>query len=126
MKVFAQVFGLSIIAWTIEAGAYGIIGLGFDLGVSFGHYCLLLSAANLAIIIPTFLGGTGPFEWAATLVLVGAGVANGTAGAYAIVAHGTIFIPTTILGFFFLWGFGISMNRVTHIAVAETESPVTP
>ncbi len=125
-KIFVQVFGLSIVAWTIEAGAYGIIGLGFDLGVSFGHYCLLLSAANLAIIIPTFLGGTGPFEWAATLVLVGAGVANGTAGAYAIVAHGTIFIPTTILGFFFLWGFGISMNRVTHIAVAESESPATP
>jgi len=123
---FAQVFGLSIIAWTIEAGAYAIIGLGFDLDVNFGHYCLLLAAANLAIIVPTFLGGTGPFEWAATLVLVGAGVADGVAGAYSIVAHGAIFIPTTILGLFFLWGFGISMNRVTHIATAEGESPVAP
>jgi uncharacterized protein (TIRG00374 family) len=125
-STIVQVLGLSIIAWTIEAGAYGIIGLGFDLGVSFGHYCLLLSAANLAIIIPTFLGGTGPFEWAATLVLVGAGVADGLAGAYSIVAHGAIFIPTTILGLIFLWSFGISMNRMTRIAANEAESAATP
>ena len=57
------------LAWTIEAGAYAVIGQGFDLNVTFAHYCLLLSAANLAIIIPTFFGGTGPFEWAAKLVL---------------------------------------------------------
>jgi hypothetical protein len=119
------VAGLSIVAWTVEAGAYAIIGLGFDLGVSFGHYCLLLSAANLAIIVPTFLGGTGPFEWAATLVLVGAGVANGLAGAYSIVAHGVIFIPTTILGLIILWSFGISMGRVTRIAAAPEEAAAT-
>jgi hypothetical protein len=123
-RTIAQVLGLSVIAWTIEAGAYAIIGVGFDLGVSFGHYCLLLAAANLAIIIPTFLGGTGPFEWAATLVLVGAGVPDGLAGAYSIVAHGAIFIPTTILGLIFLWSFGISMNRMTRIASSsEAESP---
>jgi uncharacterized protein (TIRG00374 family) len=120
-RSFLQVVSLSILAWTIEAGAYAIIGLGFDLGVSFGHYCLLLSAANLAIIVPTFLGGTGPFEWAATLVLVGAGVANGLAGAYSIVAHGVIFIPTTILGLIILWSFGISMGRVTRIATTAGE-----
>lgn len=123
---FIRVILLSVAGWTLEAGAYGVIGLGFDLGVSFGHYCLLLAAANLAIIIPTFLGGTGPFEWAATLVLVGAGVPNGLAGAYSIVAHGVIFIPTTILGLLILWSFGISMARVTRVAVAETESPATP
>ena len=109
------VLALSGAAWTIEAGAYAVIGLGFDLGVNFGHYCLLLSAANLAIIIPTFLGGTGPFEWAAKLVLVGAGVADGLASAYAVVSHAVIFVPTTILGLVFLWSFGISFRRVTHV-----------
>ena len=104
---------LSGAAWTIEASAYAVIGLGFDLGISFGHYCLLLAAANLAIIIPTFLGGTGPFEWAAKLVVVGAGVEDGLASAYAVIAHAVIFVPTTILGLIFLWSFGISFRKVT-------------
>ncbi len=109
----------SALAWLIEAGAYATIGQGFDMGVSFAHYCLLLSAANLAIIIPTFFGGTGPFEWAAKLVLVGAGVSDNVAGAYSIVAHGVILVPTTILGLFFLWSFGVSFKRITHVEVEQ-------
>lgn len=112
---------LSGLAWTIEAGAYAVIGLGFDLGVSFGHYCLLLAAANLAIIVPTFLGGTGPFEWAARLVLVGANVEDGLASAYAVVSHAVIFIPTTVLGLILLWSFGITFGRITRAAGAEEE-----
>ena len=113
-KSLLLVLFLSGVAWTIEASAYAIIGLGFDLGVSFGDYCLLLAAANLAIIIPTFLGGTGPFEWAAKLVIVGAGVDDGLASAYAVIAHAVIFVPTTILGLIFLWSFGISFRKVTQ------------
>ncbi len=118
-RTLLTVLILSAAAWTIEAGAYAVIGLGFDLGVNFGHYCLLLAAANLAIIIPTFLGGTGPFEWAAKLVLVGAGVADGTAAAYAVVSHAVIFVPTTILGLILLWTFGISFRRVTQVHAPE-------
>ncbi len=110
---------LSMIAWTIEAACYAIIGQGFELGVSFGHYCLLLAAANLAIIVPTFFGGTGPFEWAAKLVLVGAGVGDSVAGAYSIVAHAIILIPTTILGLILLWSFGISFGRITSVEVDD-------
>lgn len=106
-------------AWTIEAAAYAVIGQGFDMDVSFGHYALLLAAANLAIIIPTFFGGTGPFEWAAKLVLVGAGVADNVAGAYSIVAHGVILIPTTILGLILLWSYGVSFKRITNVDVEE-------
>jgi hypothetical protein len=111
----------SAAAWAIEAGAYLVIGKGFDLGVGYGEYCLLLAAANLAIIIPTFFGGTGPFEWAAKLVLVGAGVNDGLAGAYSIVAHAVIFVPTTIIGLILLWSFGVSFRRITNISVDDTD-----
>ena len=110
----------SALAWVIEAGAYAVIGLGFDLGVGFGNYCLLLAAANLAIIIPTFFGGTGPFEWAAKLTLVGAGVSDNVAGAYSIIAHALILVPTTILGLILLWSFGVSFRKITHVEVNET------
>ncbi len=118
-KSLALVALFSAVAWTIEASAYATIGQGFALHVSFAHYCLLLAAANLAIIIPTFFGGTGPFEWAAKLVLVGAGVDQATAGAYSIVAHGVILVPTTILGLILLWSFGVSFKRMTNVEVEE-------
>jgi uncharacterized protein (TIRG00374 family) len=117
---------LSGLAWTVEAASYAVIGQGFDLGVSFGHYCLLLSAANLAIIIPTFFGGTGPFEWAAKLVLVGAGVSEGVAGAYSVIAHAVILVPTTIIGLLILWSFGISFRRITNVGAPIAEEPVAP
>lgn len=120
-RALAGVSALSLLAWTVEAGAYAILGAGFSLGVGFGEYCLLLSAANLAIIIPTLIGGTGPFEWAAKLVLVGAGVPDALASAYSIIAHAVIIVPTTILGLIFLWSFGLSVRRISRIQVVEEE-----
>jgi uncharacterized protein (TIRG00374 family) len=118
------VAGFSGLAWVIEAGSYALVGEGFGLGVGFGHYCLLLAAANLAIIIPTFFGGTGPFEWAAKLVLVGAGVDDTVAGAYSIIAHAVILIPTTVVGLILLWSFGVSFRRITHVEVADEADAV--
>ncbi|OAI40055.1 hypothetical protein AYO38_06555 [bacterium SCGC AG-212-C10] len=124
-RSLALVAGLSGAAWTVEAGSYAIVGQGFNMDVGFGHYCLLLAAANLAIIVPTFFGGTGPFEWAAKLVLVGGNVLPATASAYAIVSHAFILIPTTILGLLILWSFGLSFGRITHVRV-DNEEVVAP
>ncbi|MGH2634390.1 MAG: lysylphosphatidylglycerol synthase transmembrane domain-containing protein [Tepidiformaceae bacterium] len=121
-RSLALVLVFSVIAWTIEAGTYAIIGQGFHLGVGFPNYVLLLAAANLAIIIPTFFGGTGPFEWAAKLTLVGAGVSSNVAGAYAIIAHAIVLVPTTILGLILLWSFGVSFRRITDM---HPEGPKT-
>ncbi|MBI2765582.1 MAG: flippase-like domain-containing protein [Chloroflexi bacterium] len=114
----------SIIAWTVEASAYATIGRGFNMDVGFGQYLLLLSAANLAIIIPTFFGGTGPFEWAARLVLTGAGVSAPTASAYAIVSHAFILVPTTVLGLLIFWSFGISFRKATGRDAVEKTAAI--
>ncbi|MCC6382904.1 MAG: flippase-like domain-containing protein [Dehalococcoidia bacterium] len=123
-RSLSTVFVLSVAAWTVEAGCYAVIGQGFDLGVGFGQYCLLLSAANLAIIIPTFFGGTGPFEWAAKLTLVGAGVSDGVAAAYSVIAHALVLVPTTILGLVLLWSFGVSFRRFRRVDVEEQSAAV--
>lgn len=118
-RSLALVVVFSGAAWVLEAGAYAVAGQGFDLGVGFGHYCLLLAAANLAIIIPTFFGGTGPFEWAVKIVLVGAGVSAATASAYSIVAHAFILVPTTIAGLILFWSFGVSFRGLGRMKVQE-------
>lgn len=119
LRPFLFVVGLSAAAWTVEAASYAVVGEAFGLDISFGHYCMLLSAANLAIIIPTFLGGTGPFEWAAKLVLVGAGTPDAVASAYSVIAHAVVIVPTTILGLILLWSYGISFRSVTQASASE-------
>ena len=122
-RSFLLVTFFSILGWTVEAGAYAIVGLAFDLKVSFAHYVLLLAAANLAIIIPTFFGGAGPFEWAAKLVLVNAGIGGGLAAAYAIVAHAVVVVPATVVGLILLWTFGIPIARLGRIGAVPVEEP---
>jgi uncharacterized protein (TIRG00374 family) len=125
-RALAAVVSLSAMAWTVEAASFAVVGKGFGLDVGFGDYVLLLAASNLAIIIPTFLGGTGPFEWATRLVLVSAGVAEGLAGAYALVAHALVVVPTTILGLILLWTFGIAFGRLTRLGQMEEEVGLAP
>ena len=126
MRSLGLVVLLSGLAWTTEAASYAVIGLGFDLDVSFAHYCLLVAAGNLAIILPTFFGGTGPFEWAVKLVLTGAGVPAATASAYAIVSHALVLVPTTIAGLLILWSFGLSFRRVSSAEAPEEGTVATP
>ncbi len=123
-KTFSTVLVLSATAWTIEAGSYAVLGQGFDLGVGFANYCLLLAAANLAIIVPTFFGGTGPFEWAAKLTLTGSGVAAPLASAYSVIAHAFVLIPTTIIGLIILWSYGLSFRRLTQARATVVEEPL--
>ncbi len=127
-RSFLLVTFFSILGWTVEAGAYAIVGLAFGIKVGFAHYVLLLAAANLAIIIPTFFGGAGPFEWAAKLVMVNAGLAGGLAAAYAIVAHAVVVAPATIAGLILLWAFGIPIARLGRLRTepVEERSPVAP
>lgn len=127
-RSFVLVAFFSLLGWTVEAGAYAIVGLAFDIDISFAHYVLLLAAANLAIIIPTFFGGAGPFEWAAKLVLVNAGIAGGLAGAYAIVAHAVVVAPATVVGLILVWAFGIPIARLGRLRAVPVEerTPVAP
>lgn len=120
-RSFLLVAFFSFLGWTVEAGAYAIVGLAFDIDLGFAHYVLLLAAANLAIIIPTFFGGAGPFEWAAKLVMVNAGLAGGLAAAYAIVAHAVVVVPATVVGLILLWVFGIPIARLGRLTAVPVE-----
>ncbi len=119
---FLSVAILSAMAWLVETCAYVLLGPAFGIDIGFAHYVLLLAAANLAIIVPTLLGGTGPFEWAAKLVLVNAGVAGGLAGAYAIGAHLILLVPVTVTGLLLLWVFGIPLGALGRMGRARPGS----
>ena len=110
----------SLIAWTLEAVMYWMVGQAFNLGVPFPVYLLVAAAANLLITAPSTAGGVGPFEWAAkatlliwlpTLGTVGAQGAEATAVAFAAILHGLVIIPISLVGLLFLWFFQVSARR---------------
>lgn len=100
--------GLALLAataltWSLEAATYGLVGAGFDLGLSPLVYLGLCGAANLAIAAPSTSGGIGPFEYFAREIAVWFGAATVAATAYALVVHALILVPVVLLGALLLW-----------------------
>ncbi len=110
----------SLVAWTLEALMYWMVGQAFNLGLPFPVYLLVAAAANLLITAPSTAGGVGPFEWAtkATLLIwlptlgtLGAQDAESTAVAFAAILHGLVIIPISLVGLIALWVFTVSPQR---------------
>ena len=110
----------SLVAWSLEAVMYWMIGQAFNLGLPLPVYLLVAAAANLLITAPSTAGGVGPFEWAtkATLMiwLPTLGTLNGqdaeaTAVAYAAVLHALVIIPVSVVGLLALWVFQVAPER---------------
>ena len=110
----------SLVAWTLEALMYWMVGQAFNLGLPFPVYLLVAAAANLLITAPSTAGGVGPFEWAtkATLLIwlptlgtLGAQDAESTAVAFAAILHGLVIIPISLVGLMALWVFTVAPQR---------------
>ena len=110
----------SLVAWTLEALMYWMVGQAFNLGLPFPVYLLVAAAANLLITAPSTAGGVGPFEWAtkATLLIwlptlgtLGAQDAESTAVAFAAILHGLVIIPISLVGLIALWVFTVAPQR---------------
>ncbi len=93
----------SLVAWSLEAGMYWTIALGFGGNLasvmSFAAALMTTGVANLATLIPSSPGYVGPFETATVLVVNGAlDVPRTVALSYAIVVHAALWGPITVLG----------------------------
>ena len=111
----------SFVSWGIEAGVYWLASFAFNLNVSYPAMLLVVGVVNLAGLIPASPGQIGVFEFFVGTVLVAVGVDEATATAYALVVHIVIWLPVTLLGFYFLARQGLSWQAVTH--ARELEQP---
>lgn len=118
----------SYLTWGIEAGAYWIVMRAFGLQFSFAVALLLVGAVNLAALIPASPGQIGVFEFVISSILIALGIAIPLAAAYAVVAHVTIWLPTTVTGFFLLlkqglgWGDVSRANTIKSVETAQSEA----
>lgn len=105
----------SYLSWMLEAVVYWIVSFAFDFNLSYQGALLVVGVVNLAGLIPASPGQIGVFEYFVSTVLISLGVATSApATAYALVVHLTIWLPVTLVGFYFLARQGLNWNAIAH------------
>jgi len=109
----------SFASWMVEASVYWIVSFAFGLGVSYPVMLLTVGVVNLAGLIPASPGQIGVFEFFVSLVLIAVRVPDAEAHAYALVVHVVIWLPVTLVGFFFLLRQGLGWGDIAHARELE-------
>lgn len=104
----------SYLSWMIEAGVYWIVAVTFGLSVGYPVMLMVVGVVNLAGLLPATPGQLGVFEFFASRVLMGVGIAQTQAVAFAFVVHVVIWLPPTLLGAFFLLRRGLGLSAITR------------
>jgi len=117
------VFSLSILTWLIEAVSYMAVLRAFGFFGGFHVAVSTMALVNLMIIVPAAPGYFGPFEGACLIILGKSGYGEVTqfneniAAAYALVLHVVVqWIPSTLLGLFYMWKEHLSFKEISSDA----------
>lgn len=108
------VYTLSITAWLCETGMYVLIAVGFGIAKPFPVFLLAAAFANLVTIAPSTPGYVGVFDAPIVYTLMLFGVNQNLATSYTLVLHAALYLPVTLLGFYYLWRAGLSLGQMTH------------
>lgn len=111
----------SFVTWGIEAGVYWIVMMAFGLNLGYPVALLVVGTVNLAGLIPASPGQVGVYEFFVSTVMVAMGVAPALATGYAVVVHIVIWLPVTVVGFFFLARQGMGWSAITHAQELEEQ-----
>ena len=106
---------LSIIIWIIGGAEIYLLGFSFHLQLPFVGACLVAICLALAVAMPQAPGYIGVFHIAVLKSLDIFGVQTTAAQSYAIVLWAISIIPSTIMGFIFLWHEGIAFHEVVKL-----------
>jgi uncharacterized protein (TIRG00374 family) len=112
----------SYVSWMLEATVYWIVAFAFDLHTNFAAMLLVIGVVNLAGLIPASPGGFGIFEYVTIVALGAVGYDKTQITAFAVTAHLAIWLPVTLLGFYYLIRRGLGFSTVAHVDRLEKEA----
>jgi uncharacterized protein (TIRG00374 family) len=115
----------SYISWILEATVYWIVAFAFNLHTNFAAMLLVIGVVNLAGLIPASPGGFGIFEYVTIVALGAVGYDKTQITAFAVVAHLVIWLPVTLLGFYYLLRRGLNFSTVAHVEQLEKEGALS-
>ena len=108
-------------SWMLEASTYWIVAQAFSLPVSYTAMLLVVGVVNLAGLIPASPGQFGVYEYFVVLALSAIGIDKAQATAFALTVHLMIWLPVTLVGFYFLIRRGLGLGAVRHADQLEKE-----
>jgi hypothetical protein len=102
---------------------YWFVMHAFEMDLSFFTLMLMNGIVNLSTTLPAAPGYLGTFDAPGIAVLVAFGVARELATAYTLVLHAALWLPITLLGFFYMIREGLRWGDLTKASqLRESES----
>ncbi|HSJ26415.1 MAG TPA: lysylphosphatidylglycerol synthase transmembrane domain-containing protein [Longimicrobiales bacterium] len=102
----------SAVLWFWNALGFWVGMLAFGLALPYPAAMFLASSIALAASLPSAPGFIGPWHLMATFVLADMWGANiATAGAFAVGFHMAGFVPVTLMGLYYAWRMGLSLDE---------------
>jgi glycosyltransferase 2 family protein len=115
----------SVFIWLTETTKYWFVMHAFNFEVSFFVLMLMTAVVNLATTLPGAPGHVGTFHGPGILVLETFGVKHEIAAGYTVVLHAALWLPITLLGFYYLIQQGLSwrsFREANEMVESEKES----
>jgi glycosyltransferase 2 family protein len=92
----------TIFIWLTETSKYWIVMHAFNFRVSFFVLMVMTAVVNLATTLPSSPGYVGTFDTPGIKTLRAYGVEETAAASYTLVLHAALWLPITLLGFYYL------------------------
>ena len=109
------IMALSLVIWILAGVEIYLLGFSFHIQLPLVGACLVAVCIALAVALPQAPGYIGVFHIAVLKALDIFGVQTSAAQSYAIVLWAIGIIPSTIMGFLFLWREGIAFRDVVKL-----------
>jgi uncharacterized protein (TIRG00374 family) len=97
-----MIFATSIVIWLAETVKYWFVMHAFDFSVPFWVLMLMNGIVNLATTFPSAPGYVGTFDAPGIEILSIFGVERSLAAGYTLVLHAALWLPITLLGFWYM------------------------
>lgn len=121
LRDILMIFITSIVIWLLETVKYWFVMIAFNFSVTFFALMLMNGVVNLATTLPSAPGYVGTFDLPGIAVLKIFGVDPTVAAAYTLVLHAALWLPITLLGFWYMLRESLSWQDFKEAAEAKTE-----
>lgn len=93
----------SLLIWLMVPVVFYSLYPAFELQLPFSSAVLLTVVIALAVAVPSSPGYVGTFHFACATSLILLGVEPNKAKSFALILHGLVFVPVTVLGLIFVY-----------------------
>ena len=126
LRHIVMVFFTSILIWLLETVKYWFVMHAFNFEVSFFTLMLMNGVVNLATTLPAAPGYIGTFDAPGIEVLASFGVNRALATGYTLVLHAALWLPITLLGFYYMARESVRWSDFAKAASMKESGAVTP